>query len=160
MAVRAENEGFSVLDDFVCDAIHAPGIPRADPNKQGRNEGIRVIEELVFGGAPGTTVQGESGEKAQNIGENVRCQMLDEFSDDASQARGEARRLVVRTKDECLQELVCRIAGEMAVPQLNLGEVVEKVLAAAGPDIEMRVRKELQEVMQRQGQSFNNGFAG
>ena len=50
MAERANNEGFHVLDEFVCDAIREPGIPQADPKKQGKNERIRVIEELVFGG--------------------------------------------------------------------------------------------------------------
>ena len=47
MASRAENEGMWVLDDFVCDAILEPGIPRADPRNQGGNEGTLVVEELV-----------------------------------------------------------------------------------------------------------------
>src|SRR5262249_7070954 len=34
---------------------HAPGIPQADPTKQGKNGGIRVVEELVFGGAAEAT---------------------------------------------------------------------------------------------------------
>lgn len=54
MATNASaNEGFRLLDDFACDAIHEPGIPRADAKKQGKNEGIRVIEEIVFGGTVG-----------------------------------------------------------------------------------------------------------
>jgi hypothetical protein len=48
MASRGQNEGFEMLDDFVCEAIHAPGIPMADPSKQGENEGFDVVEELVF----------------------------------------------------------------------------------------------------------------
>lgn len=37
-----ENEGFCMLDDFVCQAILGPGVPQADPTKQGKNEGINV----------------------------------------------------------------------------------------------------------------------
>ena len=48
MPARDHNAGFHVLDDFVCEAIHAPSVPLADPTKQGRNEGMAVVEELVF----------------------------------------------------------------------------------------------------------------
>src|SRR5438067_12683960 len=48
MANPGHNEGFHVLDDFVCEAIHAPSVPRANPANQGRNEGMSVIEELLF----------------------------------------------------------------------------------------------------------------
>src|SRR5579872_4366930 len=34
MAKRAENEGFRLLDDFVCEAIHAPGIPTATSQQE------------------------------------------------------------------------------------------------------------------------------
>ncbi len=60
MAERANNEGFHVLDEFVCDAIREPGIPQADPKKQGKNERIRVIEELVFGGQSATKEDGKA----------------------------------------------------------------------------------------------------
>jgi hypothetical protein len=63
MADRAENEGFRVLDEFVCDAIPEPGIPQADPKQQGKNEGIRVIEELVFGSESGTKEEGKAEDK-------------------------------------------------------------------------------------------------
>ena len=43
-----QNEGFHVLDDFVCDAIHNPSIALGNPANQGRNEGISVEEELIF----------------------------------------------------------------------------------------------------------------
>ncbi len=48
MAERAVNEGFQMLDDFVCEAILDPSVARADNTRQGRNEGIRVVEEFVF----------------------------------------------------------------------------------------------------------------
>jgi hypothetical protein len=48
MAERAVNEGFRMLDDFVCEAIHDPAVPRAADAHQGQNEGMRVVEELVF----------------------------------------------------------------------------------------------------------------
>jgi hypothetical protein len=57
---RAENEGFGMLDDFVCDAVHEPGIPRADSTKQGENEGIRVVEELVFAQTGGSEEESNS----------------------------------------------------------------------------------------------------
>ncbi len=63
MANRAENEGFRLLDDFVCDAIHAAGITQADPKKQGKNEGIRVNGELVFGGETEINREGKADEK-------------------------------------------------------------------------------------------------
>jgi len=53
MAKRGQNEGFRVLDDFVCEALHDPAIPQASPKNQGQNEGVRVIEEMVFDGTAG-----------------------------------------------------------------------------------------------------------
>jgi hypothetical protein len=48
MAVQGYNKGFHMLDEFVCDAIHAPSVPLANPGNQGRNEGMSVVEELLF----------------------------------------------------------------------------------------------------------------
>ena len=47
MANPGQNQGFRVLDEFVCEAIHPPTVPQADQTKQGQNEGMRVIQELV-----------------------------------------------------------------------------------------------------------------
>lgn len=46
MDKRGANEGFRVLDDFVCEAIPDPVVPLAPPNRRGQNEGVRVLEEL------------------------------------------------------------------------------------------------------------------
>lgn len=94
------------------------------------------------------------------MSENVGCRMLDEFVDDAGQACENPKSRANRAKDECLQELVYRIASEMAVPQFNLGEVIEKVVSAVSPQIEERVRQELQEIKLRQEQSYNDSFTG
>jgi len=48
MAAQGRNEGFHVLDEFVCEAIHAPSVPLANPANQGQNDGMLVVEELVF----------------------------------------------------------------------------------------------------------------
>src|SRR5437763_936632 len=48
MANPGSNDGFHVLDDFVCEAIHAPSVPLSDPANQGRNEGMSVLEEVVL----------------------------------------------------------------------------------------------------------------
>lgn len=48
MAAQGRNEGFHVLDEFVCEAIHAPSVPLANPTNQGQNDGMSVVEELVF----------------------------------------------------------------------------------------------------------------
>jgi hypothetical protein len=40
------NEGFHVLDDFICEAIHEPSVPLASPANQGHNEGTSAVEEL------------------------------------------------------------------------------------------------------------------
>jgi hypothetical protein len=47
MASQGRNEGFHVLDEFVCEAIHAPSVPLANPANQGQNQGLSVVEELV-----------------------------------------------------------------------------------------------------------------
>src|ERR1044071_695941 len=48
MAAQGRNQGFHVLDEFVCEAVHAPSIPLANPANQGQNEGMSVVEESVF----------------------------------------------------------------------------------------------------------------
>ena len=55
MAAQGRNEGFHVLDEFVCEAIHASSVPLASPTNQGRNEGMSVVEELVFEASPETS---------------------------------------------------------------------------------------------------------
>jgi|SRR5665213_341153 len=47
MANQGQNEGFRVLDDFVCEALHDPAAPRITLSAQGQNEGMRVVEEFV-----------------------------------------------------------------------------------------------------------------
>jgi hypothetical protein len=84
-AQRAENEGFRVLEDFVCDAIHEPGIPQADPTKQGANEGIRVIKELVFEGERTSQQEGkESGQMGSSEGPLPRFRYFKETLGDPS----------------------------------------------------------------------------
>jgi hypothetical protein len=48
MAERAGNEGFRVLDDFACEAIHDPSTSLANPANQGRNEGMSVVTDIAF----------------------------------------------------------------------------------------------------------------
>src|SRR5947209_6226861 len=45
---RGENEGFRILDDFVCDAIPGPGIALEGPFGRGENEGMHFLWELDF----------------------------------------------------------------------------------------------------------------
>jgi hypothetical protein len=91
---------------------------------------------------------------------DMSCRILGEFVDDASRTKGDATPLAGRSRAECAKDLVHRIASEMGVPQSHLAEVVEKVLAAVGPQIEERVRKELQEVQGGPAGSNNDGMAG
>jgi hypothetical protein len=63
MAKQAENEGFRMLDDFVCEAILAPGIPQADPRKQGSNAGMQLVEELAFEERNGNKGDGKTEDK-------------------------------------------------------------------------------------------------
>lgn len=63
MAARGQNEGFHILDELVCEAIHAPSVPLANPHNQGQNEGMSVVEELVF--EPGSEVSNGSGVSAE-----------------------------------------------------------------------------------------------
>jgi hypothetical protein len=48
MSSNGRNDGFRMLDDFVCEAMHNLDVPRASEQAQGRNESMRVIEELSF----------------------------------------------------------------------------------------------------------------
>jgi hypothetical protein len=47
MATKSQNEGFRMLDDFICDALPDPAIRKGGPSRPGRNEGIHGVEELV-----------------------------------------------------------------------------------------------------------------
>lgn len=48
MAAQGRNKGFHMLDEFVCEAIHDPSVPRANPANPGRNEGMSVSGERLF----------------------------------------------------------------------------------------------------------------
>ncbi len=47
MANKSQNEDFHVLDDFVCEAIYDPAVPRITSTSKGQNEGMRVVDEIV-----------------------------------------------------------------------------------------------------------------
>jgi hypothetical protein len=68
MTTSAENEGFRMLDDFVCSAIPASGVPQADFAKSGKNEGMRIVGELAFEERSGTKAEdkrcSENGSKS------------------------------------------------------------------------------------------------
>ena len=48
MAIPASNEGFHGLEEFVCEAIHAPGVTVADPVRQGVSEGVFAAQEFIL----------------------------------------------------------------------------------------------------------------
>ena len=60
MANPSQNMGFLVLDDFVCEAIHAPSVLLANPANQGRNEEMVVLEEVVFDASPPKQLEEEA----------------------------------------------------------------------------------------------------
>jgi hypothetical protein len=64
MSNTGKNEGFRVLDDFVCEAVHGPDVPRADEQHRGRNEGMQVVQELAFEGSSGEVSQEKTGDAA------------------------------------------------------------------------------------------------
>jgi hypothetical protein len=91
---------------------------------------------------------------------DVSCRILGEFVDDASRSREDAKPRAGRSRVECARDLVHQIASEMGVPESHLAGVVEKVLAAVGPQIEERVRKELQDAQAGPAGSNNDSLAG
>ena len=48
MANQGHNEGVRLLDDFICEAIHTSDAPTSAERRPGRNEDLRIVEELVF----------------------------------------------------------------------------------------------------------------
>jgi hypothetical protein len=90
-------------------------------------------------------------------GENARALILDEFVDDAAKASASARAARSPEEQKCLKEFVAQVAKDMGVPQKNLNEVVETVLATAMARIEAAVRKELLHALHHGGGSSTNG---
>jgi hypothetical protein len=66
MKKRAENEGFRILDDFVCDAIPDPSLTPAKPAHQGQNEGMSVVTEIVFDLSKEVTSEDSESDKPHN----------------------------------------------------------------------------------------------
>lgn len=54
MGAQGLNKGFHVLDEFVCEAIHAPSVPVPSHANKGRNPGMSVVKEFVFDVTPRT----------------------------------------------------------------------------------------------------------
>ncbi|SRR5579883_516251 len=80
MAAPAENERFRVLDDFVCNAILAAEVPLADPSKQAGNEGLRLVEELVFEAGGDTAAKENVEEKQSGTLSDLQRQRLEGIS--------------------------------------------------------------------------------
>jgi len=66
MAGSAENEGIRVLDEYVCNAILAPKVPPADPNKQAVNEGLRLVEEFVIEAGSDSAAEGKADDQKRD----------------------------------------------------------------------------------------------
>jgi hypothetical protein len=92
--------------------------------------------------------------------ENIASRVLEEFVVSAHVIDEPTNSSVDQLSKESLRDLVVRVASEMAIPQYNLGEVADKVLSIVVPQIEERVRNELEEQLQRQQQSYNDSFIG
>lgn len=73
MAAQGRNEGFHVLDEFVCEAIHAPSVPLANPANQGRNGGMSVVEELVVSLGTQAEVSEEEDDRQRERKEKERA---------------------------------------------------------------------------------------
>src|SRR5438477_12088675 len=81
---------------------------------------------------------------AGNSHAETECEVLDEFVDDAGGARA---RTDNAAPTAALQEFVRQVARQAGVPRFKVDEVVERVLAAAGADVEARLREEVRKVM-------------
>lgn len=53
MPSQGQNQGFLLIDEFICEAIPDPGVPQAPPARQGRNEGMGVFDEVIVEAASG-----------------------------------------------------------------------------------------------------------
>jgi len=62
MTNQGQSEGFRVLDDFVCEAIHDAQVPMAGPPRQGQNEGMRAgrTHQTLAGSAIAVISSGKS----------------------------------------------------------------------------------------------------
>jgi hypothetical protein len=47
MTAKGQSEGIRVLEELECQAILNAAVPQARPTRQGRNEGVHVIDEVV-----------------------------------------------------------------------------------------------------------------
>src|SRR5215217_5063768 len=66
MAAQGQNQGFHVLEDFVCQAVPNPALPPANPANQGRNEGVVAHDEiLVDGGQRQTAARVEEPSRSE-----------------------------------------------------------------------------------------------
>jgi hypothetical protein len=74
MAKRGQNEGFRVLDDFVCEAIPNPDVPQANPKNQGQSEGMLVLQEIALDSPaqpPSKQDQELEGGKQRRVGKRL-----------------------------------------------------------------------------------------
>lgn len=79
MAAQGRNSGFHVLDDFVSEALHAPLVPLAVATRQGRNEGMSVVEELIVDIGP----SGDNSDESDTTAENDRHRHSDGIENEA-----------------------------------------------------------------------------
>jgi hypothetical protein len=142
MAQRAENEGFRMLDDFVCEAIHDPSIPLANPAKQGRNEGMSVVVELVSGAPRETETAGNGSDGSKRtVSVKVTIELPEDIAD-------EVRSLASRTQrsfDEVLVDWIRRVGCEPALELL----ADDEVLAVCSREPDCSEQEELGKLLQR-----------
>ena len=66
MTKPGRNEGCRVLDDFVCEAIPDPALPRAVPTSRGRNEGMEIVQDIVIDAGSARAENGSRSQRAYN----------------------------------------------------------------------------------------------
>jgi hypothetical protein len=78
MATPNNHHDFHILDEFVCDANASPIASLAYPAKHGQNEGMTVVEELVFEPSGETTDQRRLDDERHGITSHI-LNRADEF---------------------------------------------------------------------------------
>lgn|SRR5262245_4965650 len=76
-------------------------------------------------------------------GRIVGCEVLPEFTDDASARPQNTRPVPIHSGPETMTRLVARIARELGLKGVNLDPILNQLVIDMGPELEERVRKVL-----------------
>jgi anti-sigma B factor antagonist len=150
MAKSGQNEGCRVLDDFVCEALADPAVPKAAPTSRGRNEGMQLLQsvDVTVGTGLADPANGGLGGPAPLTTESVRGVLVVRFAKPSLDEQ-EGEQLADLVREQGARKVLLDLDGADYISGLFVAKLVglhRQIRAAGGRLVLCNLGKQVAEI--------------